>query len=523
MEAALTSLMASSSINDEDFEALTTSAVTTATTTVGSQKENDGAGAPFEIACGYDNLLEENMILRNILEEVKRRLTATETSLDELKLKASAERSLTTESAGATPDTLTAKLNRVVLSKKKILDEKNTLKKHNAQQAQIGAQLTAKLEETEAKLVAARNELLQMMPLKLALQESKEKNEKLSLSLTTQISDLRIAQTSAASMRDRKNTAEKEAEDLRGALNKLSRKLAACEADRDRHKRARQELSERLGEAKRRETPGPRTDPHTRDPTPHVRGHEMVLPDSTATEEVQGLDLTRIYPPTTSTPTNSGATTGTSRGVGATVASVPRTHATNGTSQHPPPAAGLMKGPLKPWWTCPPQDDGASTYEDDDNQSISTFNSEDYEHYGVLSACSPSNQNGVDGVPAYSDVLYNLNSIGSTYSSGLAAHLGMFGRDGMLAPFFQACVSLPDEKPGVGTESLVTHPHYTSSLTGGDDDSNEFVGIAEQRGTRGVDAVYDPPAPGPVVLGGDHAVTFHRRSRNPHNDNDGTR
>ena len=100
---AFSSLMASTSSMYEE------SNTTSATTLTGSShKEDESAGnreggASFEIACGYDNLLEENIVLRNILEDLKRQLAASETSLDELQQKASSEKSQTTSRAGATP------------------------------------------------------------------------------------------------------------------------------------------------------------------------------------------------------------------------------------------------------------------------------------------------------------------------------------------------------------------------------------------------------------------------------------
>ena len=83
-----TGLMSSSVY--EEFEAVTTKATTTAITTTGSQREGEegGGAVPAIIACDYDNLLEENMILRNILDEVKGKLALAETDIEELQQKA---------------------------------------------------------------------------------------------------------------------------------------------------------------------------------------------------------------------------------------------------------------------------------------------------------------------------------------------------------------------------------------------------------------------------------------------------
>ena len=342
------------------------------------------------------------------------------------------------------PGSLTAKFNRIVLSKKRILNEKNALKKHNAHQAQVGAQLSAKLEECEAKLTAARNELLQMMPLKLALQELKEKNEKLTNSLTSQISDLRTAKTSAASMQQRKMAAEREAEDLREELNKLSRELAACKGDRDRQKKARLYWEEQHEQMKRHAAQAQRPDeeaqathsipPQVGGPDSHSHVQDIVHLKNFSMNSVFELNPAITHTPTsTPTPTtgintNLSDTTDTVLGTSTTSRNIPSDNTFSSFSKTYISTTMANSTPPKPLWACLPR---ASTPEGDECESVTTYNSEDYEHHHVLSACNAGSQHSGNALMLYPRVFGLISFSASTSPTDL------LGQTGILAPLFE--------------------------------------------------------------------------------------
>ena len=108
---------------------------------------------------------------------------------------------------------------------------------------------------------------------------------------------------------------------------------------------------------------------------------------------------------------------------------------------------------------------------------------------------------------------------------------GFFGGAGarlLTLPLFQGCITLPDEQPGVGQDSLITQYSHTDFSTSEDEDKDKDKGQGRmedeephqggrvhRRANNTGEAAYDTPLQGPVVLGEDHFSTLTRRTKNP--------
>ena len=486
----------------------------------------------WEVACGYDDLLEENQALRSILEQTKSMLTAAEASIEKQEKQrprggstASTDNDLSQSNSQV--HALTRKLNEIVISKKKLIFERNTLRKHNAEQAEIGKHLSAQVKERENEVLSLKNELLNVMPLKLCLEELKNKNSKLSNELNSHITELRVTQNTASSMREKKKAAEIEADELRTTVNRLSRRLTACEGERDRQNEARERLEEALSCRRGEATLGVKAEKGPLPSRPRLSltlekpADLMKLQESHPHESFVGESTPTVEPtPSPGTGTGTGTTRSERGGLGV-----------ESSRRGPGTGSGEVNLTLtgSSWWACLPVVVDSSDIEGNDDDSFSTYNSEDYEHHRFYALCSPPHK-GTPGGSSGGGGGVHIPGQGDTMPFHLPPMPPLPPLLANLKPLLGGCLSVPapvttargeGDAAGAGVGAHVYgHPSdITLSTLGvdeghgdndGDDGGDSDEGTDKYRAVISSLSLMSPSVP--VVLGEDHSALMHQRS-----------
>ena len=193
----------------------------------------------IQMTISFDDLLEENASLRNSISEIQQMLAVHEknaasaklasTTSDGTDLESTDTATATMESEDDVVSMLSERLQKAVMSKKKLMAELGSARSEARDRREMISSLEEKQKASEAQVLALRNEVLSVMPLKLKLQELRDKSSQLSIELTSKISELLVAQDSLSSATEKKKVAEIEVEECRSRMFSQSKLVTSLE------------------------------------------------------------------------------------------------------------------------------------------------------------------------------------------------------------------------------------------------------------------------------------------------------